>query len=275
MGTTTTIAWTDKTYNPWIGCQEVTEAECGDCYAKRWAQRHRLGVWGPLYQSPRHLTKTSHDPLVWNRQAEAQGRRYKVFCASLADVFEPHPDVAEARLRLWDTIEQTPHLDWQLLTKRPKFIQRLVPASWHQHWPAHVWLGTSVGTQAAAVKRIPYLLELPAPVLFLSCEPLVEQVTLSPWLEAGALNWIICGGYSGREHWPMELAWARALKDECETHHVAFFMKQLGTVYAKAHGLANGKGENVEEFPADLQVQAFPVPRSGGSRKTTEQEQDA
>ena len=182
MGAITTIGWTDKTYNPWIGCQEVTEAECGDCYAKRWAHRHRLDVWGPLFTSERQVTKTGRDPFSWNRQARSEGRRFKVFCASLADVFEPHPDVVEARLRLWETIEQTPLLDWQLLTKRPSFIKQLVPQGWLQSWPGHVWIGTSVGTQQAAEKRIPYLLNIPAPIRFLSCEPLVEQVTLSPWL---------------------------------------------------------------------------------------------
>lgn len=258
MGTSTTIAWTDKTYNPWIGCQIVTEAECGDCYARRWAARHRLNVWGPLTHSPRHVTRTGHDPLSWNRQAEHEGRRFKVFCASLADVFEPHPDVREARLRLWETIERTPSLDWQLLTKRSKFIQRLVPASWLQHWPAHVWVGASVGTQVAAAKRIPYLLDVPASLRFLSCEPLVEPVTLVPWLTTGGLHWVICGGYSGSQHRPMDVAWARALKAECEHYGVAFFMKQLGTVYAKQHGLRHWKGEDVSEFPADLRVQAFP-----------------
>src|SRR5581483_11400790 len=192
MGTSTTIAWTDKTYNPWIGCQQVTEAECGDCYAKRWAQRHGLHVWGPLTHSPRHLTKTGRDPLAWNAQAEAEGRRFKVFCASLADVFEPHPAVVEARHRLWDTIERTPHLDWQLLTKRPKFIPLLVPSSWLHEWPRHVWIGTSVGTQHAAEKRLPSLLEVPAPIRFLSCEPLVERVTLAPWLATGGIHWLIC-----------------------------------------------------------------------------------
>jgi protein gp37 len=259
MGATTSIAWTDKTFNPWIGCQIVTEAECGDCYAKRWAQRHRLDVWGPLSHSSRHLTKTGHDPLLWNAQAQAEGKRFKVFCASLADVFEPHPDVVAARIRLWETIEATPYLDWQLLTKRPKFITRLVPQSWLQAWPAHVWMGTSVGTQQAAERRISYLLDVPAPVLFLSCEPLVEQVTLAHWLFDGSLNWVICGGYSGSQDRPMDLAWARLLQQECQRYKVAFFLKQLGTVYAKAHGLRNWKGEDVAEFPEDLQVQAFPV----------------
>ena len=108
----TTIGWTDYTHNAWIGCQQVTEAECGDCYALRWANRHHLDVWGSLYTSDRHLTKTHDNPRKWNREAKAQGKRLKVFCASLSDVFEPHPQVAEARTRLWTLIEETPSLDW-------------------------------------------------------------------------------------------------------------------------------------------------------------------
>jgi protein gp37 len=264
MGTVTTIGWTDKTSNPWIGCQQVTEAECGDCYARRWAQRHHLAVWGPLTSSARHLTRTGRDPYTWNAQAQAQGRRFKVFCASLADVFEPHPQVAEARARLWQTIEETPFLDWQLLTKRPKYIRRLVPPAWLEPggWPTHVWIGTSVGIQAAAPRRLPYLLEVPAPIRFLSCEPLVEPVSLlHPWLESGLIHWVICGGYSGTQDRPMHLEWARALLAECRTAGVAFFMKQLGSVYARAHQLRNGKGEEVAEFPEDLRVQEFPERR--------------
>lgn len=259
MGINTTIAWTDHTYNPWIGCQVVTEEECGDCYAKRWAHRHRLEVWGPLFQTSRQITKTGHDPRKWNMQAEQEGKRFKVFCASLADVFEPHPDVVEARYRLWDLIEQTPHLDWQLLTKRPKFISQLVPSSWLQHWPTNVWIGTSVGTQEAAKKRIDYVINLPAPIIFLSCEPLVELVTLRPWLEQRKIQWVICGGYSGAQQRPMDIAWARALRDECQESEVAFFMKQLGTVYAKEHRLHSWKGEDIEEFPLDLHIREFPV----------------
>src|SRR5712691_5853596 len=157
MGEITTIGWTDKTHNEWIGCQKVTEEECGDCYAWRWAIRHGMQVWGSLYDSDRHLTKTHDNPRRWNREAQTQGIRYKVFCASLSDVFEPHPQVAEARTRLWTLIEETAFLDWQLLTKRPKFIRPLVPQSWLQTWPPNISIGTSVATQSAAEKRIPYV----------------------------------------------------------------------------------------------------------------------
>jgi len=220
-----------------------------------------MDVWGGLFDSDRHLTKTHDNPRKWNREAKEQGRRFKVFCASLSDVFEPHPQVAEARLRLWALIEETPFLDWQLLTKRPKFIRNLVPQSWLQQWPGNVWIGTSVGTQAAAEKRIPYVLELEAPVIFLSCEPLVESITLDPWLQQKKINWLICGGYSGTQDRPMLLSWARSLRDSCKQYDIAFFMKQLGSVYAREHGLQNSKGEDVTEFPSDLQIQEFPCLR--------------
>lgn len=258
MGETTTIGWTDKTHNEWIGCQIVTDAECGDCYAKRWAIRHGMDVWGGLYDSDRHLTKTHDNPHKWNREAQEQGRWFKVFCASLSDVFEPHPQVAEARIRLWQLIEETPYLDWQILTKRPKFIRNLVPQSWLQTWPGNVWIGTSVGIQSAAEKRIPYVFDLPAPVIFLSCEPLVENILLDTWLQQKKINWLICGGYSGTQDRPMQLSWARSLRDECRRFGVAFFMKQLGSVYARQYHLQNSRGEDATEFPSDLQIQEFP-----------------
>lgn len=258
MGETTTIGWTDKTHNEWIGCQKVTQEECGDCYAWRWAVRHGMQVWGSLYGSDRHLTKTHDNPRRWNREVQALGIRYKVFCASLSDVFEPHPQVVDARLRLWTFIEETPFLDWQILTKRPKFIRNLVPQSWLQTWPSHVWIGTSAGIQRAADQRIPYLLELQAPVIFLSCEPFVEAITLASFLRSQKINWVICGGYSGTQDRPMELSWARSLRDECKQHENAFFMKQLGSVYTRQHHLYHPKGEDISEFPEDLQIQEFP-----------------
>ena len=128
-----------------------------------------------------------------------------------------------------------------------------------------MWIGTSVGTQSAAEKRIPYVLDLPAPVIFLSCEPLVENLILDTWLKQKKINWLICGGYSGTQDRPMELSWARSLRDECQTYDIAFFMKQLGSVYARHHHLHNSKGEDVSEFPTDLQIQEFP--RIGSSNQ--------
>jgi protein gp37 len=149
-------------------------------------------------------------------------------------------------------------LDWQILTKRPKFIKTLVPQSWVQRWPSHVWIGTSAGIQRAADQRVPYLLELDAPVIFLSCEPLVEEITLARYLQLQKINWVICGGYGGTQHRPMLLSWTRKLLAECREYHIAFFMKQLGSVYASENGLRQPKGEDIAEFPDDLHIQEFP-----------------
>lgn len=108
MGDRTTIGWTDKTHNGWIGCQKVTEEECGDCYAWRWLSGITWTCGGSLSGSDRHLTKTHDNPRRWNREVEKLGRRYKVFCASLSDVFAPPLKEREARLRLWTLLEETP-----------------------------------------------------------------------------------------------------------------------------------------------------------------------
>lgn len=110
-------------------------------------------------------------------------------------------------------------------------------------------------------------MELAAPIRFLSCEPLVEAITLAPYLERQQIQWVICGGYSGAQERPMWLSWARTLRDECRDWGVAFFMKQLGSVYARDHHLRHPKGEDPAEFPADLRIQAFPVPSLVGREK--------
>jgi protein gp37 len=108
--------------------------------------------------TPRRFFKEKHwqEPLTWNRQAEKQGHRRSVFCASMADVYEDHPAVVDERQKLWKLIEATPWLNWLLLTKRPENI--LLMSSWGRRtWPDNVWVGTSVGLQKHAEERIPRL----------------------------------------------------------------------------------------------------------------------
>ena len=126
MGEKTGIAWTDSTFNPWHGCQRVSPG-CELCYAETFDARFGEPHWGP--KAPRRFFGDKHwnEPLKWNRAAEASGVRRRVFCASMADVFEDRPDLVEHRLRLWKLIEATPHLDWLLLTKRPENIHRMLP----------------------------------------------------------------------------------------------------------------------------------------------------
>ncbi len=286
MGDKTGISWTDRTFNPWFGCQRISPA-CGGskgeggCYAEALVvgrmgynldatvEKKRLRVWGPPTTSSRVRTSVANwrKPLAWNREAKKDGVRYRVFCASLADVFEAHPDLDAVRADLWPMVEACDSLDWQLLTKRPENILRMVPPAWLTAWPAHVWIGTTVESQKYAVQRIPHLLAVPARVRFLSCEPLLEQVNLDPpmcptcggydevladddatpccaehgdemgfnvWLDACAneqqrgISWVIVGAESGPGARPFDLAWARSIVAQCKAAYVPVFVKQMG-----------------------------------------------
>ena len=126
MAENSAISWTDHTFNPWVGCQKVS-AGCLNCYAETLMDRRWGKVkWGP--GGTRVVTSEANwrQPLKWNRQAEETGGRLRVFCASLADVFEDRPELMEPRRRLFDLIQETPNLDWLLLTKRPQNIQRMI-----------------------------------------------------------------------------------------------------------------------------------------------------
>lgn len=238
------------TFNPWIGCAKVAQ-ECKYCYAEAFAVRWDWPLWGPVSTTPRRVTSPANwkKPPRWNKEAAEQGHRRSVFCASLADVFEYHPDTAEARRLLFQLIEQTPWLNWLLLTKRPENMVRMAPASWADQWPDNVWAGTSAGTQASAERNIPYLLDVPAVVHFVSDEPQLELVNFRPWLPR--LQWLICGGESGDKRRPFDLAWARDVRDQCLEANVPFFFKQVGGRYHNSGG-RNLDGRTWDEIPPEL-----------------------
>lgn len=248
------IQWCHSTFNPWRGCTKVSPG-CANCYAEKQSRRNPkvLGVWGD--QGTRVIAAESYwrMPLTWNREAAAAGERHRVFCASLADVFEDRPELVAPRVRLFHLIQETPHLDWLLLTKRPENVIRFrggdgVPRSWPENMPPNVWLGTSVEDQKRADERIPHLLQVPARVRFLSCEPLLGPVDLTrlchgkvnsltgdlcsnggEWLEQGpSVSWVIAGGESGAGARECNIGWIRSLRDQCQAAGVAFFCKQLG-----------------------------------------------
>jgi protein gp37 len=136
----------------------------------------------------------------------------------MADVFERRKDLNNERVRLWELIDNTPNLDWLLLTKRPQNVERIVP--WGKSWPVNVWLGTSVENQTLAEKRLPYLLKNPAAVRFLSCEPLLGSLNLRSWFKRKGfhpIDWIIAGGESGGGSRPMHPDWAISLLRQCQT----------------------------------------------------------
>lgn len=254
MGANSTIEWCDHTFNPWIGCTRVSPG-CDNCYAERLAT-NRLGVpWGPHAERRRTAASTWQQPLAWNRQAQREGRRARVFCASLADVFDNQVP-GQWRSDLWLLIRNTPHLDWLLLTKRPQNIAKMLPCpednclpEWGTGWP-NVWLGTTAENQAEADRRTPHLLAIPARVRFLSCEPLLGPVDLRfvsgpngtqvidalrgasrypHWVsEASRIHWVISGGESGPGARPSAPNWHRNLRDQCADAGAAYFFKQWG-----------------------------------------------
>lgn len=196
MGDTTEISWTDSTFNPWIGCAKVS-AGCKNCYAsvETFTRRERargIELWGE--NASRHITSDANwkKPLAWNREAAKAGVRRRVFCASLADVFEDRTDLIPERARLWTLVKMTPQLDWLLLTKRPQNADQLWRAAAENAtgiaeaadatWLPNIWLGTTVEDQRRADERIPHLLRVPAAVRFLSVEPLLEAVDVSDYL---------------------------------------------------------------------------------------------
>lgn len=267
MGEQTKIEWCEHTFNAWEGCTKVS-AGCLNCYAEARDKRiHKGSHWGP--GAPRKLMSEGYwrAPLAWDRAAKEAGERHRVFCSSLADVFDAEAPPGQLD-RLWDLIYATPNLDWLLLTKRPERIAASLPEDWGaQGWP-NVWLGTSVEHQGAALTRIPHLISVPAKVRFLSCEPLLGPLTLADpaepllWDQDGPhasdllIHWVICGGESGHGARPMDLAWARDLRDQVVTAGSAFFFKQVGAVAATV----SRKGGEIEDIPADLLVRQFQRP---------------
>lgn len=265
MGETTEIAWTDATFNGWIGCEKVTGApECTFCYAesgsKRLAAQHGLKLW----DGDRYVTSDGywHKPIVWNRKAAASGKRLRVFCASFSDVFEDRVDLADPRASLFRLIEATPHLDWLLLTKRPQNMRRLAPAGWNEQWPDNVWAGTTCGS-AEGIQRVRDLSSVPAIVRFVSIEPMLEDFAIPAGL---GIHWKIYGGESGPHARPFDLAWFRRRLDEREDGQALFF-KQAGSrpaLYGLPMGLKDHKGGDLFELPEWCNVREWPKPLARG-----------
>jgi protein gp37 len=246
MAKNSKIEWTDHTFNPWIGCQKVS-AGCRFCYAERDMTRKPrwANCWGPPETSERLKTKTWNNPIEWNKETEKTRVRPKVFCASLADVFEPNPVVAKWRLELFELIAKTPNLDWLILTKRPKTMAIFFESN---NVPDNVWLGVTTENQRTANTRIPILLQIPATVYWISAEPLLELIDFGIWLNR--INWIIIGSESGPQRRPIQLEKAQNIVNQCQNASVSVFVKQLPI---------DGKvSKNLAEWPKQLRVREFP-----------------
>jgi protein gp37 len=224
MGDTTRIAWTDHTWNPWIGCVKISPG-CKNCYAERLivGRMGRDNCWGPASTTDRNVTSASNwrKPYAWHRAAMKARKPAKVFCGSLMDWAEDHPQLDPYREKLWQIIRETPWLHWQLLTKRADRIAELLPSDWRKGYP-NVWLGTSIENMDYA-HRADDLRKIPAVVRFISYEP-----ALGPLAEIDLqdIHWLIVGGESGPGYREMPHDWAREMKVACERAGTAFFFKQ-------------------------------------------------
>lgn len=234
MAENSRIEWTRHTFNPWVGCSHVSPG-CFNCYAEAWGNRWNRHDWQP--DTPRVVTSDTNwrQPIKWDRNAGEAGERHRVFCASLADVFDPHAPEG-ARERLWELIDATPNLDWLLLTKRPNLAARFLPDGFNRHdWP-NIWLGFTAEDQEHFDRRWPHIAALDAAVRFVSFEPMLGPLRLDECrftLIDGEPrivypDWIIWGGESGPHARPPEPGWARGITYDCQRLIIPVFGKQWG-----------------------------------------------
>jgi len=351
------IQWTTHSWNPWRGCTKIS-AGCQSCYAETMSKRNPLvlGMWGPKGTRVVAAEAQWKLPVKWNREAGETVKRWemaarevqseydyvdpyerpRVFCASLADVFEawdgPMVDswgtelcichecgtfmhyssreckpgctcdraprrltMQDVRARLFRLIDDTPNLDWLVLTKRPENIAKMMPAVGlpdagvpgtlgRRIMLPNLWLGTSVENQTAANERIPHLLRVPAAVRFLSVEPMLGPVDLEPFLayppfhenykmtfganDFRGIDWCIIGGESGPRARPCNVSWIRSVVEQCKAAEVPVFVKQLGANIIDrndrgfeaenerwAEGQHEGQPTNPEAWPTPVDVE--------------------
>lgn len=279
MGAETKIQWAHHTFNIVWGCTKVSEG-CANCYAEMFAVR--IGMeWGPKAMRRTFGEKYWAEPLKWNAAALRDGVRRRVFCSSMADVFEDNPAVAAERKKLWPLIEATPQLDWLLLTKRPENVLPMMGPRYYQlartrGVPDNIWLGFTAENQKRFEERwdtAEYAVRmLGISKLFISAEPLLERLDLERAFHAGGgedepetrtLDWIIVGGESGAGARPFLLNAAAGILEQCRPWEVPVFIKQLG---AKPWIQWSGSGEGIQEkrivlkAPKGGDIDEWPVP---------------
>lgn len=256
MGENSKIEWCHHSFNPWWGCQKVSPG-CEHCYAETFSKRVGLDVWGKdtdrRFFGPKHW----NEPRKWNELAKREGQYRRVFCASMADVFEDRSDLVVPRSQLFELIDETNWLEWLVLTKRPENVMRLLGRA----VPLNVWLGTTCETQKYADERVPHLLNARGPrVRFVSAEPLLGPVDLSRWLGPATqasgmfdgIDWVIVGSESGHHARPMGLPWARSIIEQCRSAGVASFTKQIANEVDR-------KGGNPKHWPSGNWPREFPI----------------
>lgn len=220
-------------------------------------------MWGK--KAKRRFFGDQHwnQPHLWHMVAHTKKYRARVFCASMSDVFEDRPDLLNPRRRLWNTIRATTSLDWQLLTKRPENIENMVPKEWLKKPLPNIWYGTTAENQEWWDKRVPELLKVPAMLRFVSMEPLLGAVEM----DLTGIHWVIVGGESGPKARLLETDWIYDIHEQCRKAEVPLFVKQLGKSFYEDDRWGNRKrvtlkdiaGRDMDEWPAELRFQEFPV----------------
>lgn len=237
------IEWTDHTVNPWWGCIKVSDG-CKHCYAEdltayhdewirlayRMERGEKMKLWGPGSRRPVRIDPAIAE-LAGHAADKSLGRPPRVFIPSMGDLFEElkeeHEDywaVDDARRRLFAYIAAEPRLRYQLLTKRPENIERMVPPTWLNDWPEHVWIGASVETPEY-LHRLDDLRALPASTRFVSVEPLLGTDTN---FEFEGIQWVLIGGESGSDR-PFHIETGLAVVEAAKRAGAKVFFKQLGS----------------------------------------------
>lgn len=210
MARNSKIEWTNHTWNPWVGCRKVSSG-CKNCYMYR--DQKRFG--NDPTEIRRTSDKTFYAPKSWLLPA-------RVFTCSWSDFFLEHAD--PWREGAWDVIRETPHLVYQILTKRPENIKKRLPDDWGAGWE-HVWLGFSAEDQATFDERYEIMQRVDCSIRWLSAEPLLSEIDIGFY---SLLDWVVAGGESGPNCRPMDIDWVSRLLQRCQENEIPFFFKQWG-----------------------------------------------
>lgn len=213
MAENSSIEWTNHTYNPWYGCLKVSPG-CKFCYMYRDMKRYG--------RDPMVVTRAK--PITFNAPMKWMDPAF-VFTCSWSDFFIEQAD--PWRDEAWAIIRKTPHLTYQILTKRPRNVLGRLPADWGDGYP-NVWLGVSVENQEHAWRISELSYRVPYRKLFVSYEPALGPINLKGEFQQGVVDWLIAGGESGPTPRPANPEWFRAIRDQCQLYDVPFFHKQNG-----------------------------------------------
>jgi protein gp37 len=241
MAERTSISWTDRTFNPWIGCTRVSDA-CRDCYAERDNQRRKwVAGWGTGVSRQRTSAGYWKMPLLWNRHAALTGELRLVFVASLADVFDNEVDPSW-RADLWQLMRETQYLCWMIQTKRIGNAAKMLPPDWS--FP-HVGVMATLENQEVWDRDFPKLMATPAAWHGVSAEPLLGSINIGD----ARPDWLIVGGESGPHYRHTDPDWIRSLRDQCARNGIAFHFKQWGGVRPKKSRAVGSTVASTKSFP--------------------------